>query len=111
MKNNFDSYVCHATIDSLSIDKNVCSTSSNINNDICMLKKSVDYLSSTLSKCVVDYKKLESMFQKKQVLHIHAHQSRHTHASHVHTHDTLYAHVYTCTCGLKGTLQNFVMIE
>ena len=48
------------------------------------------------------------MFRKKQVPHMHAHKSRHTHAPHVHTHNTLYAHVYTCThCGHKGHLAKF----
>ena len=48
------------------------------------------------------------MFRKKQVSHIHAHHSQHTHASHVRTHDTMYAHVYTCThCGRKGHLVRF----
>ena len=45
---------------------------------------------------------------KEQVPNMHAHKSRHTHASHVHTHNTLYAHVYTCThCGRKGHLAKF----
>ena len=39
---------------------------------------------------------------------MHAHHSRHTHASHVHTHDTMYASVYTYThCGRKGHLAKF----
>ena len=73
-----------------------------------MLKKSVDCLGSTLSQCALDHQKLESMFWKKQVSHIHAHQSRHTHASQVHTHDTLYVSVYTYThCGRTGHLARF----
>ena len=52
--------------------------------------------------------RLESMFQKKYALYIHAHLSRHTHASHAHTHDTMHAHVYTCThCGRTGHLAKF----
>ena len=39
---------------------------------------------------------------------MHAHKTRHTHASHIHTHDTMYAHVYTCTrCGRTGYLAKF----
>ena len=70
-----------------------------------MLKKSVDCLGSILSQCAMDHKKLESMFRKKQVSHIHAHKPRHTHA---HTHDTMYSHVYTCThCGRMVHLAKF----
>ena len=48
------------------------------------------------------------MFRKKQVPSLHAHKSRHTHASHVHVHNTMHAHVYTCThCGRKGHLARF----
>ena len=48
------------------------------------------------------------MGQQKQVLSLHAHKPRHTHASHVHVHNTMYAHVYTCTqCGRKGHLAKF----
>ena len=49
---------------------------------------------------------------KKQASHIHAHQSRHTHASHVHIHDTI---MLECTLVhiviVRAPLQNFVMIE
>ena len=59
------------------------------------------------------------MFQKKHASHMHAHPSRHTHASNVHTHDTIYANVYTCThcertdhltkfCYDKLNISNFV---
>ena len=53
LKNDFDTHVCHVLSASSSIDKHVgCSTlSSCIKNDICMLKKSVDCLGSTLSQC------------------------------------------------------------
>ena len=48
------------------------------------------------------------MFRKKHTPDIHAHHSRHTHASHVHTHDTMYAHVYTYIhCGRMGHLTMF----
>ena len=56
----------------------------------------------------MNHTRLESMFRKKQVPPMHAHHTRHTHASHVHTHNTMYAHVYTCThCGRKGHLAKF----
>ena len=90
LKNDFDAHVCHATIQSPSIDKNACSTSSsNVENNIIMLKKSVDCLGSTLSQCAMNHKKLEYMFHKKHAPHIHAHYSQHTHTSYVHTHDTM----------------------
>ena len=76
MKNNFDTHVCHVPIaSSSSIDKHVgCSTlSSSIKSDICMLKKSVGCLGFILNLFAIDHKKLESMFLKKQVSHIHAH--------------------------------------
>ena len=63
-------------------------SSSIIDNDICVLKKNIDCLGSNLSQCVIDHKRLESMFQKKQTLHMHTHPLRHIHAHHVHTHAT-----------------------
>ena len=82
LKNDFDAHVCHVPIASSSIDKHVgCSAMfSSVNNDICMLKKSVDCLGSTLSQCVVNHTRLESMFHKKHAPHMHAHKPRHTHA-------------------------------
>ena len=63
LKNNFSSYSCHAPIDSSSHDKNsVCSTSFSIQNEICVLKKSVDCLSSTLSQCAMNLTRLKSVF-------------------------------------------------
>ena len=64
LKNAFDSHVFHVTIVSSSIDKHIsCSTSSSIiENNICVLKKSVDCLGSTLSHCALNHKMLESMF-------------------------------------------------
>ena len=99
MKNDFDAHVCHIPIASSSINKYVgySTSSSKIKNDIYTLKKSVDYLGSTMSQCAMNHKILESMFCKKHAPHIHAHKSRYTPASHLHTHDTMYAHVYTCT--------------
>ena len=83
--------------------------SSKIEKDIYSLKKNIDYLGSTLSQCAINYFKLEFMFRKKQISHIHAHTPRHTHAHHVHAHTThMYATVYTCThCDRKGHLAKF----
>ena len=102
-------HVCHATIISPSSVPIACSTSSSkVENDITMLKKSVDCLGSTLSQCVMNHTRLESMFRKKYVPPMHAHKSWHTHALHIHTHNTMYAHVYTCThCGRKSHLAKF----
>ena len=86
LKNDLDSHVCHASPSSIPI---ACSTSSShVENDIIMLKKSVNCLGSTLSKCAMNHTRLESMFRKKHTPYIHAHKPRHTHASHV-THMTL----------------------
>ena len=107
-KNDLDSHVCHVSVASHSSSPIACTSSSRIDNNICLLKKSVDCLGSTLSHCVMNHTRLESMFRKKQVPPMHAHKPRHTHASHVHSHNTLYAHVYTCThCGRKGHLAKF----
>jgi len=46
LKNDIDSHVCHASVASPSILPIACSTSSNIENDICLLKKSVNCLGS-----------------------------------------------------------------
>ena len=114
LKNNIDSHIFHTPIDSSSINKHVsCSTSSsNIKNDICMLKKSVDYLGSTLSQCAMNHTRLESMFRKK-----HAPHMQHT------IHDIqmliMLTHMIPCMlmCTLvqimdvRATLQSFVMIE
>ena len=56
----------------------------------------------------MNHTRLESMFQKKHTPPMHAHKSRHTHASHTNTHNIMYAHVYTCIhCGRKGHLAKF----
>ena len=68
----------------------------------------------TLSQCAFKHNKLEFMFHKKQVPHIHTHTSWHTsHVHHAHIHHThMYARVYTCThCGSKAILQNFILID
>ena len=81
---------------------------SSIENDICVLKKSVDYLGSTLSQCVMNHTRLKFMFRKKHAPLLHAHHSQHTHVHHAHTHDSMYVRVYTCThCGGKGNLAKF----
>ena len=98
LKNDLSSHVGHASIGSTSSVSFACSIlSSSIKNDICVLKKSVDCLGSTLSQCVMYHTRLESMFRKKHAPPMHAHKPRYTHASHVHTHNTMYAHVYTYT--------------
>ena len=100
LKNIFASHSCHASIDTSPSDKNFvpCSTSfSSTDNDICMLKKSVDCLGSTLSQCAMNHTRLESMFHKKHAPYMHAHKTWHTHAHHAHTHDSLYGNVYTYT--------------
>jgi len=65
LKNDLDSLVCHASIVSPPSVSIACTTSSIIKNDICMLKKSVDCLGSTLSHCAMNHTRLESMFRKK----------------------------------------------
>ena len=73
-RHTHDSHICHVPIASFTSDKhNACSTlSSNIKNDICVLKKSVDCLGSTLSLCAMNHTQLESMFHKKHAPHMHA---------------------------------------
>ena len=89
-----------------------CSTSSSINNDICMMKKSVDCLSSTLSQCVMNHKRLESMF-RKNVLHLYMHIIHGIHMLLMFTHMT--PCMIECTLVhivvTQDTLQNFVMID
>ena len=46
-------------------------------NEIKFLKNRIDCLSSTLSNCAFNHKKLESLFQKKQAPHVHAHHPQH----------------------------------
>ena len=68
-------------------------------------------MSSTLSSCAFNHKKLETLFSKKQVPNIHAHHSHHAYAHfarHDHTHAHMHPRVYTCThCGCKGHLAKF----
>ena len=75
------------------------------------LKNKIDCLSSTLSKCAFNHSKLESLFQKKQVPHVHAHHPQHAYAHfarHDHTHSHVHSRVYKCThCGRKGHLAKF----
>ena len=111
LKNDLDTHVCHASIALSSNVSIACTSSSIIENDICMLKKSVDCLGFILSQCALSHSRLESMFRKKQIPSMHAHKPRHTHAPHGHTHNTLYAYVYTCThVDVRDTLLSFVMI-
>jgi len=62
LKINIDSHVCHASVASPSLPI-ACTSSSRIDNDICLLKKSVDCLGSTLSQCALNHSRLESMFR------------------------------------------------
>ena len=113
LKNNLDSHICYATIaSSYSVSIAYSTSSSNDENDIIMLKKSVDCLGSTLSQCAMDHKKLESIFRKK-----HAPQFMHTiHGIHMLimiTHMTRC--MFMCTLvhivDVRATLQKFVMID
>ena len=102
----------HDSIVLPSNDKNLVSHASSsslsIKNNICILKKNVDCLGSTLSQCAMNHKRLESMFRKKHTPHMHAHPPWHTHAHHTHTRDSMYTSVYTSThCGRKGHLAKF----
>ena len=56
----------------------------------------IDYLGSTLSQCAFDHSRLEFMFHKKHVLHMHAHPPWHTPYAH-HAHIHMYAKVSICT--------------
>jgi len=106
LQHKIDAHVCHASVASSSSLPNACTSSSRINDDICLLKKRVDCLGSTMSQCAMNHTRLESLVRKKQVPSFHAHPPRHTHAPHGHHHT--YAHVYTCThCGRRGHLAKF----
>ena len=61
-------------------------SSSKIDNDICIMKKNIYYLGSTLSQCAFNHNILESMFRKKQISHAHAQTLRHSYALHAHSH-------------------------
>jgi len=61
------------------------------------MKKNINDLTSTLSKCAFNKNKLKSMSQKKQIPKDTIHAPRHTH------HARMYAKVYKYTCcGRKG---------
>ena len=63
-----------------------------------------------MSNCAFNHSRLETLFQKKQAPHVHAHNPRHTYAhyAHIHTHSQMHARVYKCThCGRKGHLAKF----
>ena len=102
-KRIIDSHSCHAL--HATINK----------NEIQVLKNRRNYLRSTLSYCIFNHSKLETLFQKKQAPHVHAHNPRYTYAHfahHDHTHSHMYARVYKCThCGRKGHLASFAMID
>ena len=75
LKNDLDTHVCHASVASPSSSHITCSTLSlSIENDINILKKSVDCLGSTLSHYAMNHTRLESMFRKKQIPPMYAHK-------------------------------------
>ena len=80
-------------------------------NEIKFLKNRIDCLSSTLNNCAFNHKRLETLFSKKQVSHVHAHHPQHAYAHfarHDHTHTHMHPRVYKCThCGRKGYLAKF----
>ena len=79
LQNKIDAHVCHARVVP---SPNACTSSFRINDDICLLKKSVDCLGSTLSQCAMNHTRLESLVRKKQVPYfMHAHPPRHTHCN------------------------------
>ena len=68
------------------------------NHDIYMMVQSLRS-HRLASSDVVNHSKLESLFQKKQVPHIHAHHHAFAYvAHHDHTHSHKHTKVYTCTC-------------
>ena len=81
-------------------------------NEIKTLKNKINCLSSTLSKCAFNHKKLETLFSRKQVPHVHAHHPHHAYAHlarHDHTHTHMHPKVYKCThCGRKCHLAKFL---
>ena len=105
LKNAFDSHVCHTSIASSSCDKHITYSTTSIENDVCDLKKNVDYLGSTLSQCAWTIHVWNLSFERN-ILYIFMNTlHQHTHA---HPHDFMYANLYTCThCGRTGRLAKF----
>ena len=64
-----------------------------------------------MNNCAFNHNRLETLFQKKQAPHVHAHHPRHTYAHfahHDHTHSHVHRRVYKCThCSRKGHLARF----
>ena len=82
-------------------------------NEFHILENRIDYLNSNLSDCAFNHNRLEAMFRKKHVPHIHAHPIWHTpHAHHAQTHTT---HMLRCThihiMATKAISQDFVLID
>ena len=107
LKNDFASHSYHTSIALSPNDTNcvshACSTSSSsIDNDICILKKSVDCLASTLNQCAMNHTMLEFKFRKKHTPHLHAHPSRHTHA-------LMFTHMTPCM--LECTLVHIAVLR
>ena len=99
LKKENDSHSCHATIPSSFIVK----------NEFHISKNRIDCLISNLSDYAFDHNRLESMFRKKHIPHVHAHHSWYTYARHAHTHTThMHARMCTCIhCSRKRHLANF----
>ena len=62
-------------------------------NEVKFLKNKIDCLSSILSKCAFNHSTLESLFLKKQALHVHAHHPQHAYA-HFTRHDHTHTHMH-----------------
>ena len=79
------------------------------------MKNRIDCLSSTLSNYAFNLNILETLFQKKQAPHVHAHHPWHTYAHfahHDHTHSHMHVRVYKCThCGRKCHLAKFYFVK
>ena len=85
LKNDIDSHVCHASVASHSSSPIACTSSSRIDNDTCLLKKSVDCLGSTLSHCAMNHTRLESMSRKKHSIYACTQTTTYTYFSCSHT--------------------------
>ena len=112
LKNDMDSHVCHASIASPSILPIACTSSSMIENDICMLKKSVECLGSTLGHCALNHTRLDLCFERNKFL-----LCMHTnHGIHILSTFTLITRcMLICThvhiVDVRATLLSFIMIE
>ena len=102
LKNDFDSHVCHASVASHSTSPIACTSSSKIDNDICLLKKSVDCLGSTLSHCALNPHIWNPCFARNKF-----HLCMHT----IHGIHMLRMFMYTTRCMLLCTLVHIVDVR